>query len=255
VAFLVAQVFATICFAIAFGGATGAGVALVIGLLALTYYLGWTRDLFGRQRIYASAWMWIAPMIVLVPIALRVFGIGWEENERLALLPMLMFGLLVGFTEEVAFRGIGVKMLRRAGYNELAVAAVTSTVFGLSHIPILLSKDHVVAMGVLQSSAFGVLMYLTLRATGYLASAILLHAFWNTAIWMENGWRWGIPSTPAAPDLLQLATDLTYLPTILAAGALLVFVRGRTLPTERPVPVPVPEPPPEGSIPMPPASR
>jgi len=55
-------------------------IALIAGaivLVAFSAYMGWTREIFGRQPIYRSWWMWIAPIVVLIPIVLRVFGIEW----------------------------------------------------------------------------------------------------------------------------------------------------------------------------------
>ncbi len=55
-------------------------VALIVGsivLIAFTTFMGWNAEIFGRQSIYRSRWMWLAPVVVLIPIVLRVFGIDW----------------------------------------------------------------------------------------------------------------------------------------------------------------------------------
>ena len=52
--------------------------ALVVGAFVLVAFLvlmGWNREMFGRQPIYRSWWMWIAPLVVLAPVVLRVLGI------------------------------------------------------------------------------------------------------------------------------------------------------------------------------------
>ena len=41
-------------------------------LFASAHYLGWNRELFGRQPIYRSRWMWLGPAVALVPVLLRV---------------------------------------------------------------------------------------------------------------------------------------------------------------------------------------
>ena len=54
--------------------------ALIVGsivLIAFTTFMGWNAEIFGRQPIYRSRWMWLAPVVVLVPILMRVFGIDW----------------------------------------------------------------------------------------------------------------------------------------------------------------------------------
>ena len=96
------------------------GAAVLTGLSA---YLGWNHEMYGRQRTYRSWWMWVGPAIVLTPIVLRVFGIDWTKHGVDVVAFTLLTGLLIGFVEELTFRGYGVKMLRDAGHGEWIVAA------------------------------------------------------------------------------------------------------------------------------------
>ena len=110
--------------------------ALVVGaivLTVLTAYLGWNLDLFGRQPTYRSWWMWIAPLVVLAPIVLRVFAIDWGRDAVDVVALVLVTGVLIGYVEELLTRGIGAKMLRAGGRGEWTVAALSSLVFGLIH--------------------------------------------------------------------------------------------------------------------------
>jgi hypothetical protein len=107
-------------------------LGLLVGaaiLIATITYMGWTKQLFARQRIYRSWWMWLGPIVVAIPIVLRVLGIDWGRNAVPVVLMVLATGLLIGFVEELMYRGIGVKMLRDGGHGEFAVAALTSLLF------------------------------------------------------------------------------------------------------------------------------
>lgn len=71
-------------------------------------------------------------------------------------------------------------MLRRAGYGEKAVMVLSSLLFGLLHATNLVSGQEVVAVAVTVVYAFGfgfgTMMYLSMRVTGSIVPAILLHA-------------------------------------------------------------------------------
>nr|BFE75741.1 hypothetical protein GCM10020092_090420 [Actinoplanes digitatis] len=115
--------------------------------------------------------MWTGPVIVIIPVVLRIFGIDWGQYGFAVAASVLGTGMLIGFVEELTYRGIAVKMLRDGGHGEWVVAALSSLLFALTHSLNLLSGQSIKVVGptVLYTFAFGVLMYLTLRSTGFLA--------------------------------------------------------------------------------------
>ena len=207
-----------------------AGSLLVGGLVLVAFssYLGWTHEMFGRQPVYRSWWMWLGPLIVATPILLRVFGLDWGEHGADVVVFVLTTGLLIGFVEELNFRGFAVKMLRDAGHGEWAVAALSSLLFALSHSINLLSGQSITTVGptIIYTFAFGVLMYLTLRSFRFLVAAMVLHGLTD-------------PTTILATGDLDKATDQAQLDGLLAGAAaatllliaagfmLLIFIRGR----------------------------
>jgi hypothetical protein len=117
-------------------------LGLMVGaviLIATVAYMGWFEPLFGRQPIYRSWWMWLGPAIVAAPIVLRLLGIEWGKNALPVVILVMATGLLIGFVEELLYRGIAVKMLRDGGHGEFVVAALTSLFFAISHSVNLLS--------------------------------------------------------------------------------------------------------------------
>lgn len=204
---------------------------LIVGaivLVATAVYLGWTKELFGRQPIYRSWWMWLGPAIVATPILLRIFGIEWGMNAVPVVVLVLATGLLIGFVEELLYRGIAIKTLRNGGLGEWAVAAVSSLLFALSHGINLLSGQSLVTVAptVVYTFAFGVLMYLTLRSFGFLIAAMILHGLTDPTTILASGGIDEVTAVGAANGLLNAAALVTFV--LIAAGfILLIFIRGR----------------------------
>ena len=204
--------------------------ALIVGAIVLagfSAYMGWNREMYARQPIYRSWWMWIAPVVVLTPIVLRVLGIDWGRDGFDVVALVLITGALVGFVEELLTRGIGVKMLRDGGHGEWAVAALSSLVFALLHSVNLLSGQELatVAFTIVYTFAFGVLMYLTLRTTGFLVGAMILHGLTDPTTILAVGGVDELKTTGQANGLLEAAGLVTF-SLILAGFVLLIFVRG-----------------------------
>jgi len=98
-------------------------------------------------------------------------------------------GLLIGFVEEVLTRGIAVKMLRDAGHSEWVVAAVSSLLFAVMHSINLFAgaAPLVVAVTVFYAFGFGVCMYLSMRVSGFLLVAIVLHGLTDPTTILATG--------------------------------------------------------------------
>jgi uncharacterized protein len=198
-------------------------------LLAFTTFMGWNAEIFGRQPIYRSRWMWLAPVVVLTPIVLRVLGIDWGGRGLSVSMMMMATGLLIGFSEELLYRGIGVKMLRSGGHREWSVAAITSVLFGLSHTVNLISGAQLttVLATVPYTIAFGVLMYLSMRVIGFLAAAMILHGLTDPTTFLATG---GLPDdvdTTAVSGLLAFAGQYGTLLVVVVGFILAFFVRGK----------------------------
>ncbi|MFF5790864.1 CPBP family intramembrane glutamic endopeptidase [Paeniglutamicibacter sp. NPDC012692] len=205
-------------------------LGLVIGsliLAAFAWSVGWLpRPLFARQPVKGSRWMWIAPALVLAPIVLRLFGTDYGRYSAGVVAMMFVTGAFVGFSEELLTRGVAVTLLRRRGYGEWAVAALSSLIFALLHSVNLLSGQPLstVAATVGYTFAFGMLMYLTLRVTGNLVWPMLLHALTDPATMLASG---GIDvDNSGTQNPLLSAAGLSTMLVIAAGFILLVFIRG-----------------------------
>jgi len=159
------------------------GVALpilVMGLLltVLAWSLGWLPQLFRRQTEPRPRWMWIAVVLVVVPIVLRLVGTNWSAYSAGLVLTILFLGLCVGLAEELLTRGYVIRLLRSAGHGERGVMVLSSALFALLHAGNVVSGQDplAVAFTVVYTFGFGAMMYLVLRVTGSLIWPLLLHA-------------------------------------------------------------------------------
>jgi uncharacterized protein len=220
----VGSVFVQVTFGLVVGG---------VVLFAMAHYLGWTRELFGRQPIYRSRWMWLGPVVALVPVTLRVLGIDWGRNTLPVVAAVLLSGLLVGVVEELMYRGFAVRMVRSGGHGERAVAALAALAFALSHSVNLLSGQALatVAFTVFYTFGFGVLMYLTLRVTGFLVWVMLVHGLTDPTTILASGGIDKVASGGSSSGLLT-AAGLVTIPLALVGIVSLLFVRGRVGETE-----------------------
>lgn len=208
-------------------------VGLIFGsilLVTFTTVMGWNAEIFGRQPIYRSGWMWLAPVVIAAPIIMRVLGIDWGGRALSVVLTMLATGLLIGFSEELLYRGIAVKMLRSGGHREWSVAAVSALLFGMSHSVNIFSggSPQTVAFTVLYTVAFGILMYLSMRVIGFIVGAMILHGLTDPTTFIASG---GLPdkvdTTVSAGSLLGLAGAFTMFVLIPAAFIMAFCIRGK----------------------------
>lgn len=160
----------------------GAGLSLIVGaiLLAITAtLLGWWRPaLFERHRA-ARRWPIIAPAIMVVALLINLGSTDWGAFDG-AFLAASVVLLLVGFTEELATRGLLLVGLR-SRLSEVWVWFLTSALFGLMHLVNALSGQ---AIGpTVQQAVFafgaGTIFYILRRVTGSLIWAMILHGFWD----------------------------------------------------------------------------
>jgi len=217
-------------------GSVFAGLVLpvVLGsivLLAFAWSLGWLpRPLFGRQPVRGRWWMWSAPVLVLIPVALRLFGIDYAEYSAGVIVMTFVAGLFIGLSEELVTRGIVVTLMRKAGHGEWAVAAVSALLFALMHTVNALTGQAITTVGftLLYTFAFGILMYLTMRVTGSIVWAMVLHGLTDPTTFLASG---GVDEVGGGAEhpLLALAGPATIV-LIVGALVLLIFIRGRANP-------------------------
>lgn len=158
--------------------------AVVVGLLGL--WLGWWGVAMRDQHRIRLKWTLIAPVIYLLAAIATLGTSDWGNVSGEFLLVAIVLGVLVGFAEEFVCRGLLLVGLR-GSMHEVAAWLLTCVLFGVMHganvllgAPIQGTVQQVV-MAAIQGSAF----YILRRYFGTLVLAMLLHGFWDMAVFVN----------------------------------------------------------------------
>ncbi len=188
------------------------GLALPILLSgAVLVLFGWSigavPDIFRRQPLRGKRWMWLAVILVVVPIVLRLAATNWSAYSIAVVLTVLLAGLCIGFAEELLTRGYVVRILRSAGHRERIVLVVSSALFALLHSTNAFTGQPLgtVAFTIAYTFGFGTMMYLSMRVTGSVVWAILLHAATDPTTMLATGGIDAHGNTAGSAGLIGIA--------------------------------------------------
>jgi len=169
----------------------GRVVEFVIVVVLITW-LGWWHVVRHEDR-RARPWVWI---VVAVPVVLILAFVdrGNVADSGLALvLGVLAISLLIGFSEELLFRGVILTAMRDRYGREWLAVLLTTAIFGLSHFPGGVPN-------VLSTFVTGFLFYWMRRVSGGIVVPALVHSLYDFAIYSSY-----MGPTPAETDSLSLA--------------------------------------------------
>ncbi len=159
----------------------GAGVSLIVGtiLLAITTgLLGWWRPaLFDRAR--SARWPIVVPALMAVCLVLNLVSTDWGSYD-IGFLAASIVLILVGFTEEMATRGLLIVALR-SRLAEVWVWFVSTALFAIMHLINALAGQPLGPTLQQVGAAFlgGTILYILRRTTGTLIWAMVLHGLWD----------------------------------------------------------------------------
>lgn len=160
------------------------GVSSIFTAAAVTI-LGWWPTVIRDHRP-VQRWVRIVPITLVVAIAI---GTAYADlfDQTAGYIALLVLGvLLVGFSEETMYRGLGVTAFRAKGFPEARVALWTSVLFGLAHASNIIEGGAKHIPQVFLTMVGGYLFYLCLRVTGSLVVSMVLHAFWDFVFFTGN---------------------------------------------------------------------
>ena len=124
---------------------------------------------------------------------LRAFGIDWGTVDPPLLLVVIASGVLVGFAEEMLFRGVFLRSMRTNGRTEAVAALWTAIAFGLFHLPnLLVGAGATQAVQILLAAASGATLYVFRRHRGVILTAMIAHGIWDMSTFLAatNGREW-----------------------------------------------------------------
>lgn len=167
----------------------GAVLPLGVGSVLLAVFVVWARwDWIWRdpKRLPMSRFLWVPPAIMVLGLLLRFAGIEWGDVPFDLVIAVLLAGALVGFAEEVLFRGIVLRALRTEGRSEALAAIYTTALFGLFHLPnAIFGAELLPTLGQVGIAALtGFALYLIRRGTGWLVYAMIAHGVWDISTFL-----------------------------------------------------------------------
>jgi len=172
-------------------------VAAPLFLLAVVARQRWWREVGFRctPRLSELRLLWL-PALFIAGIFLLAIVAGLPSRQALVFITANT--LLVGFSEELMFRGILLNGAR-SRFNMVTAVLITSVMFGLVHaMNGLLTGDYLAAFSqALQATLFGVwIAALRLRLSS-IWPVMLIHALWDLGISLMVS---GTAAGPAAID-------------------------------------------------------
>ncbi|WP_104089934.1 CPBP family intramembrane glutamic endopeptidase [Arthrobacter sp. GMC3] len=199
----------------------GVGVSLIVGTIALAVVvtaLGWWRPVLRDRHRSKHRWPVLVPALMAVMAIMILLSTDWGAYDG-AFLGASLILLLVGFTEEIATRGVLLVALR-SRFAEVWVWLITTSVFALMHGSNMLlgQSDAETVLQVAFTFLAGTVLYIARRVTGSLIPAMILHAAWDFA-----NFATGV-GTPA--DSAALATGLLPLLGLFALVSVAFVIRG-----------------------------
>ena len=169
----------------------GAGVVLLIAFLT---YARWDMVWRDPQRLPMTRAMNLAVWFFVIAILVRFSLADWGAVDIPLLLVVMGVGVLVGFAEELLFRGIVLRALRSGGRDEARAALWTAVGFGFFHLPNLLVSggQPIQAAQVVIAGITGVALYLFRRRWGFILPAMIAHGIWDmsTFLALTNDTLW-----------------------------------------------------------------
>jgi membrane protease YdiL (CAAX protease family) len=163
----------------------------VLAVLAVGWRWGIRSIWHERSDLRLSSPRWLLSLVLFLFLLSIVLGIGlapWGDWSAGVVLLILAGTLMVGFGEEIIFRGF-LLVGARQRYSELGTLLLTCTLFGLIHGANFLNGQAagMTIRQVLSAAFMGAAFYLIRRFTGYLVVAMLVHGLLDFSILVGAG--------------------------------------------------------------------
>ncbi len=174
------------------GNAWRIGVlSLVAGSAFLVVFVLVTRwDHLWRDPVRLPVTKVMKAAIVLwwVAIAVRLAGVRWGDVPMDLLAAIVASGVLVGFAEEILFRGLFLRGLREGGRAESSAAIWTAIAFVLFHLPnVFMGMGAIGLVQVFIATLSGSLLYVFRRYYGAIGPAMVAHGAWDISTFLAGG--------------------------------------------------------------------
>ncbi|MBD3925655.1 CPBP family intramembrane metalloprotease [Nocardioides cavernae] len=193
-------------------------LSLAVCSVLLAAFVVWSRwDIMWRDpgRLAMSTLMRAILIMFVAAVVIRLAGLEWGDVPGDLLLAIACTSVLVGFAEEILFRGIFLRCMRTHGRPEGTAALWTAIAFGLFHLPNVFMGTGAAGLSqIVLAGLSGAVLYLWRRNYGYIIPAMIAHGLWDFSTFLEGNY---------GRDLVQVLTLL--LTVAVAISALVVLIR------------------------------
>ncbi len=149
--------------------------------LAIVSYLGVWKEVFTNP-LPVRRWLIAIPIILFVTTVVITNYPGLSDKGIEFTLLLLIGTLMVGFGEELMFRGLGIVAYRNSGYSEFKVGLWTTIIFAVAHATNIFTAGPSALIQVLATAGTGLIFYFILRRTGALFVAMAAHGLWDFSV-------------------------------------------------------------------------
>lgn len=158
------------------------GISLVWGLF-MAWRSGWLRPIFAKQPPSAfPQFFWLIPACWIGMCVIRLVSSPWPSFDATYVLVLAVAMLMVGFNEELLFRGILTYGARGSGpWSEARTMLVSALGFGLFHLPNVLVGQELgpTLIQVGYASFMGIALTVSMRISRSILLPVALHALWD----------------------------------------------------------------------------
>lgn len=151
---------------------------------------GWSSAIWSKQTRGLPKILWLIPFCWLGICLARLWVTPWANFDAVYYLVLAVATIMVGFNEELLFRGILAQGARGTGaWSEARVMLVTAVGFGLFHLPNVLAGQALDPTLIQVGYAFvmGIALYAAMRLSGTILLPIGMHALWDFSTFSSKG--------------------------------------------------------------------
>lgn len=185
-------------------------------LTAFAVWSGWWKDLWKDQyKIKGHNWMYLFMIIMIVGIITNLFAAKFGNTSAQMVSYIFIGTAMVGYSEELLFRGIVLRGARGSGLSELRVMIVVALSFGLFHGANFFLGQNIVStlQQVVFATITGAVFYMIFRKSGLLIVPMILHGLWDFSVFVRGATLGSNPQL--GPVYITIGVIGLYLPIIL----------------------------------------
>jgi uncharacterized protein len=166
------------------------GVSLLYGLL-MAGRSGWLKPIFAKQAPSAfPKFFWLIPACWIGMCLIRLVSSPWPSFDATYVVVLAVSMIMVGFNEELLFRGIVAYGARGPGpWSEARTMLVSSLGFGLFHLPNVLVGQALGPTLIQVCYAFfmGIALFVSMRIARSILLPVAMHALWDFSTFTSKG--------------------------------------------------------------------